>query len=69
MVPRRAPPPRAPVPAGAEARGKQVLLYEPLGPLGGTFTCSRCGAAALQPDLLDLRPDCAYVSGFGDLRA
>ena len=48
--------------ARAEARGRQVLVYAPDGPLGGMFVCSRCGASALQPDLLDHRPDCAYRS-------
>jgi hypothetical protein len=46
--------------ARAEGRGKQVLLYAPQGPIGGVFVCSRCGAAALQPDLLDHRGDCPY---------
>lgn len=46
--------------AHAEDRGKQVLLYAPQGPIGGVFVCSRCGAAALQPDLLDHRGDCLY---------
>ncbi len=48
---------------GAEASGKMVLLYEPSGLLGGTFTCSRCGASAPQPDLLDHLPDCGYLFG------
>jgi len=47
--------------ARAEERGKQVLLYAPQGPLGGIFVCSRCGASALQPDLLDHRADCLYA--------
>ena len=46
--------------ARAEHRGKQVLLYAPHGPIGGVFVCSRCGTAALQPDLLDHRGDCPY---------
>ena len=48
--------------ARAEARGKQVLFYAPQGPLGGLFVCSRCGASALQPDLLGHRADCLYAS-------
>lgn len=48
--------------ARAEGRGKQVLLYAPRGPLGGSFACSRCGASELQPDLLDHRADCPYRS-------
>jgi hypothetical protein len=47
----------------AEARGKQVLLYEPQGVLGGTFSCARCGEVAIQPDLLQHAPNCPYVSG------
>ena len=54
------PPQRAEALARAEERGKQVLLYAPNGPLGGIFVCSRCGASAWQPDLLDHRADCAY---------
>jgi len=46
--------------ARAETRGKQVLVYSPQGPLGGVFVCSRCSASALQPDLIDHRPDCPY---------
>jgi hypothetical protein len=46
--------------ARAETRGKQVLVYAPQGPLGGVFGCSRCGASALQPDLIDHRNDCLY---------
>jgi hypothetical protein len=48
--------------ARAEARGKQVLLYAPDGPLGGIFMCSRCSAIARQPDLLDHGSACAYRS-------
>lgn len=44
----------------AEQRGKQLLLYVPQGPLGGSFACSRCGASELQPDLLDHRAGCPY---------
>jgi hypothetical protein len=47
----------------AESSGKQVLLYEPQGVLGGTFTCARCQAAALQPDLMTHSADCGYASG------
>lgn len=46
--------------ARAEARGRQVLVYAPDGPLGGNFACSRCGACAVQPDLLDHAPGCPY---------
>lgn len=46
--------------ARAESRGRQVLLYAPDGPLGGTFTCSRCAASAWQPDLLDQGTACRY---------
>ncbi len=46
--------------ARAEARGRQVLLYAPHGPLGGSFLCSRCGASALQPDLLMHADGCLY---------
>ena len=53
--------------ARAEARGRQVLLYAPDGPLGGTFTCTRCAASALQPDLLDHGTACRYrVAGADD---
>ena len=47
--------------SAAEARGKQMLLYEPAGPLGGSFTCARCGAVALQPDLLLHAAGCRYA--------
>jgi hypothetical protein len=46
--------------ARLDPRRKQVLLYEPSGPIGGTFICACCGAAALQPDLIAHRPDCRY---------
>lgn len=46
----------------AEARGKQVLLYQPAGVLGGTFTCARCGMNAVQPDLLLHVADCPYAA-------
>jgi hypothetical protein len=59
---------RAPLaPVRVDAADTQVLLYQPSGPIGGTFICSRCGAAALQPDLLDHRGDCEYVVVGGDL--
>ncbi len=47
----------------AEARGKQVLFYEPAGVLGGTFTCARCAAMALQPDLMLHTATCRYAAG------
>lgn len=48
-----------PEPAPA-LRSKQLLFYTPSGPLGGWFTCSRCGAAAWQPDLIGHASGCAY---------
>lgn len=52
-------PPQVPV-RPAEPAGRQLLTYTPDGPVGGTFTCTRCGAQAWQPDLLDHAPNCAY---------
>lgn len=65
-MPREPAPPVSPraceqVLAEAEVRGKQMLLYEPVGPLGGNFTCVRCGAVALQPDLLTHAAGCRYA--------
>ncbi len=50
----------------AEARarlavGRQLLLYAPQGPLGGTFSCPVCGTAGMQPDLLDHAAQCLYA--------
>jgi hypothetical protein len=42
------------------AQGRQILFYAPAGLLGGTFTCSRCGATGRQPDLIDHARDCSY---------
>lgn len=42
------------------AGGRQILFYAPDGLLGGTFTCSRCGVSAHQPDVIDHVPDCSY---------
>ena len=47
----------------AERRGKQVLLYQPEGLLSGVFTCARCGAVAVQPDLLLHATNCRYARG------
>lgn len=47
----------------AEQRGKQVLLYQPEGVLSGVFTCARCGAVAVQPDLLMHASECRYAPG------
>ncbi len=50
------------------AQGRQILFYAPNGLLGGTFTCSRCGAPGPQPDLIEHGRDCSYaapVSGPG----
>lgn len=52
--------PVAPRPLPTESDGRQLLTYMPDGLLGGTFTCTRCGARAWQPDLLDHTPNCAY---------
>lgn len=46
--------------ARAEAHGRQLLLYAPDGPLGGSFVCFRCGASALQPVLLQHAQTCPY---------
>jgi hypothetical protein len=46
----------------AEARGKLVLFYEPEGVLGGNFTCARCGAVSLQPDLMVHATTCPYAT-------
>jgi hypothetical protein len=58
---------RQPALINAEARGKQVLLYTPDGALGGSFTCARCRAVALQPDLLVHASDCRYSSGIASI--
>jgi hypothetical protein len=50
------------------AQGRQILFYAPKGLLGGTFTCSRCGASEQQPDLIEHARDCSYalpLSGAG----
>ena len=44
------------------AQGRQILFYAPNGLLGGTFTCSRCGASGQQPDLIGHDRDCSYAS-------
>lgn len=63
--------PRPPAPAqppstgtlGREHRfGKQLLFYAAEGPLGGTFSCSFCAMAALQPELIDHAAGCPYRS-------
>lgn len=46
----------------ATAQGRQILFYAPVGLLGGTFTCSSCGASARQPDVLAHMADCSYGS-------
>ena len=48
------PPPRPPHP------GRQLLYYDPDGPIGGTFTCTVCLALGWQPDLLQHAGDCPY---------
>jgi hypothetical protein len=70
-VPTAATPPAAPdhatarlsAEASAEAHGQQLLLYTPDGLLGGRFTCTRCRAVALQPDLLRHGGACPYQPG------
>jgi hypothetical protein len=42
--------------------GRQVLFYDPDGPIGGTFTCTVCLAQGWQPDLLQHAADCPYRS-------
>ena len=44
----------------AGVRHRQVLFYAADGLLGGTFTCSRCGAGGRQPDVIDHSPGCSY---------
>jgi hypothetical protein len=44
----------------AKAQGRQILFYAPAGLLGGTFSCSRCGASGRQPDGIDHARDCRY---------
>lgn len=58
---------RQPALSDAEARGKQVLLYTPGGALGGSFSCARCRAVALQPDLLVHAADCRYRPDTGSI--
>lgn len=62
------PPSVPPPPAGAAPvrglrlwhAGRQLLIYQPDGPVGGTFTCTRCAAQAWQPDLLPHAPGCPF---------
>jgi hypothetical protein len=44
----------------ARAEGRQILFYAPAGLLGGTFTCSRCGATGRQPDVIEHARECTY---------
>ncbi len=53
--------PAAAVDAIAKAQGRQILFYSPAGLLGGTLTCSRCGASGRQPDVIDHAYDCSYA--------
>ena len=55
--------PASPARTAEELRGRQLLLYAPAGPIGGSFICSRCGALAFQPDLIGHRPGCLYLAG------
>jgi hypothetical protein len=49
--------------AAADPSRRQILFYAPVGLLGGTFTCSRCGVTGRQPDVLDHAVDCPYRPG------
>lgn len=49
--------------AATDPSRRQILLYAPVGLLGGTFTCSLCGATGYQPDVLDHAADCLYRTG------
>ncbi len=42
------------------AQGRQILFYSPVDLLGGTLTCSRCGASGRQPDVIEHDHDCSY---------
>jgi hypothetical protein len=42
------------------AQGRQILFYSPVGLLGGTLTCSRCGASGRQPDVIEHDHECSY---------
>ncbi|MEO7057378.1 MAG: hypothetical protein ABI281_02860 [Caldimonas sp.] len=43
------------------AQGRQILFYSPVGLLGGTLTCSRCGASGRQPDVIEHDHGCSYA--------
>ena len=38
--------------------GRQLLIYQPDGPLGGTFSGTHCPAQAWQPDFQQHAPGC-----------
>ena len=61
MTPKMPPLPSPVKREAGRSGGKQLLVYRPHGLLGGTFVCSRCGAAALHPDLLTHARDCVYL--------
>lgn len=50
----------APLEGPLVQRPTQLLRYEPSGLLGGTFTCTSCGAQGWQPDLLVHGAGCPY---------
>lgn len=57
------PPALTPAPRAAGPRclpGQLLLLYTPDGPVGGSFTCTGCGAQAWQPELLAHAPGCPF---------
>ena len=53
-------------PAAARALRRQLLVYTPDGPVGGTFTCTQCQAQGWQPDLLDHAALCPYRAPMTD---
>lgn len=40
--------------------GRQILFYAASGVLGGTLSCSCCGATGRQPDIIEHERECIY---------